>query len=456
MRILAVLLTAVVALAAVQLARASPTASPPVFVETDPTGQTSPPLPKSVGEPALSTTSTTTTTTSIPSPTTTLAPLAADELRDALAARFAWLESVEERSAVEISAAVWIEAHGDAFSYAPNRRLHPASNQKLLVAAGAFELLDLQSRFTTAVHEGARPDELIVVASGDPTLTFSALDDLASAVAAKVSDPVARLVIDASVWDEERVALGWQDWQMPTYVGPLGAFMVDDNRWTTDAEFVDNPDLVNGRRFADSLRVVGLAGEIEVVVATDVERGALVAAHSSAPLIELVVDMMHASDNQIAEALVRHVAVVAGEVGSTSLGLQKIRAALDDAGVVVGGEDGDGSGLSRANYRSADEWRRFLVSVQDQPWFVEWISTIPLAGRDGTLRSRLGDPPTGGNVQAKTGTIIGGRALSGYLELASGEFAVFSITINGDDSDVEAPTIDRFVTELAEFVVPDV
>lgn len=232
--------------------------------------------------------------------------------------------------------------------------------------------------------------------------------------------------------------------------------MVDDNRWTTEDDFVENPDLVNGRRFADALRAAGLAGDLEVVVASDEERGALVATHSSVPVIELVVDMMHASDNQIAEALVREIAVVAGGVGSTPDGLAEIRRGLREAGVTVEGEDGDGSGLSRANYRSAEEWRRFLVSVQDQPWFVDWIATIPLAGRDGTLRNRLVEPPTGGNVQAKTGTIIGGRALSGYLEVASGQFAAFSITINGDDSGVEAAAIDRFVTELAEFVVPDV
>jgi D-alanyl-D-alanine carboxypeptidase/D-alanyl-D-alanine-endopeptidase (penicillin-binding protein 4) len=126
----------------------------------------------------------------------------------------------------------------------------------------------------------------------------------------------------------------------------------------------------------------------------------------------------------------------------------RIAAALEPWCLHLAGRSGDGSGLSRGDWRSAREWRRLLQALDDQPWAAEVIAGLPVAGRTGTLAGRLRGPATNGNVRAKTGTIIGGSALSGYATTADGRDVVFSIVVNGDPPAAQRAigAIDRLVT----------
>jgi D-alanyl-D-alanine carboxypeptidase/D-alanyl-D-alanine-endopeptidase (penicillin-binding protein 4) len=105
--------------------------------------------------------------------------------------------------------------------------------------------------------------------------------------------------------------------------------------------------------------------------------------------------------------------------------------------------------LSRVNSRSAREWQRLLRSALDVPWAPALLSSLPVAGRSGTLVGRLTSAATEGNVRAKTGTIIPGRALSGYFTTAGGRDAVFSVVVNGDRPAPAQSAIDALVTAVA-------
>jgi D-alanyl-D-alanine carboxypeptidase/D-alanyl-D-alanine-endopeptidase (penicillin-binding protein 4) len=59
-----------------------------------------------------------------------------------------------------------------------------------------------------------------------------------------------------------------------------------------------------------------------------------------------------------------------------------------------------------------------------------WIASLPVAGIDGTLENRMRTAPLRGNVRAKTGSLSGVRAMSGYLTTVSGERLVFSMLAN--------------------------
>jgi len=69
---------------------------------------------------------------------------------------------------------------------------------------------------------------------------------------------------------------------------------------------------------------------------------------------------------------------------------------------------------------------------------------------DGTLSDRFTKPPLKGHVFAKTGTHSEGRALSGYLDTASGRTIIFSILVGnhlpGDNSDRD--TMDKIVAAI--------
>ena len=114
----------------------------------------------------------------------------------------------------------------------------------------------------------------------------------------------------------------------------------------------------------------------------------------------------------------------------------------------------DGSGLSRYNYLTASALVDVLdVMYRDQRWQEHFIKTLPIAGRDGTLRRRLLGTAAEGVVRAKTGSMSRVRALSGYVKTADGEQLAFAMLANNfsvNSSAVNA-TIDDVVTLLASY-----
>ena len=99
----------------------------------------------------------------------------------------------------------------------------------------------------------------------------------------------------------------------------------------------------------------------------------------------------------------------------------------------------NGSGLSRKERISAYSLGRLLVSAYSSPIMPEYLSSLPLVGIDGTLKSRLKNSPLAGFAHIKTGTLRDVRGIAGYVLAASGRrYAVVSI-ING--SSVEKAAI---------------
>lgn len=90
----------------------------------------------------------------------------------------------------------------------------------------------------------------------------------------------------------------------------------------------------------------------------------------------------------------------------------------------------DGSGLSRRNLATprvlVDTLRVMYANPQREIFF----ASLPTAGISGTLRNRMKQTPVQGIVHAKTGTLTGVRALSGYLDHSQYGTLVFSILAN--------------------------
>ena len=89
----------------------------------------------------------------------------------------------------------------------------------------------------------------------------------------------------------------------------------------------------------------------------------------------------------------------------------------------------DGSGLSGHDLVTPRATARLLSFAATQPWFAVWRASLPIAGEDGSLTSRFSQPPLKNHVFAKTGTLSEARALSGYLDAASGRTLIFSIMV---------------------------
>jgi serine-type D-Ala-D-Ala carboxypeptidase/endopeptidase (penicillin-binding protein 4) len=347
---------------------------------------------------------------------------------------------------------IWVHGLGEVGAHEPDLPLFPASNQKLLMAMGVLAVLGPDARFTTEVRL-TEDRNLVIVAGGDPSLATRgphSLDALAAQVrAAGITVVPGSLVVDDSRHDAMRRAAGWQDWQFPAYAGPLSALMVDRNRYRRDPAFLADPGLAHGDLFRGALAARGVHVTGPTVHGGAQDGNTVLASLTSAPASALLADTMLRSDNMAAEELLKEVGRSTGEPGSTLGGLRTTRDALKPLCVPIAGADDDGSGLSRANGRSAREWRVLLQAARTQPWWPQLDAALPLAGRSGTLASRFRGTPAEGSVRAKTGTIIGGIALSGYGTTVGGRGFVFSVLVNGDRSGAAQGPLDALIAAVA-------
>jgi D-alanyl-D-alanine carboxypeptidase/D-alanyl-D-alanine-endopeptidase (penicillin-binding protein 4) len=90
----------------------------------------------------------------------------------------------------------------------------------------------------------------------------------------------------------------------------------------------------------------------------------------------------------------------------------------------------DGSGLSRRNLATPRVLVDTLRVMYSNPQRDVFFASLPTAGISGTLRNRMRQTPVQGIVHAKTGTLTGVRALSGYLDHQQHGTLVFSIIAN--------------------------
>jgi serine-type D-Ala-D-Ala carboxypeptidase/endopeptidase (penicillin-binding protein 4) len=90
----------------------------------------------------------------------------------------------------------------------------------------------------------------------------------------------------------------------------------------------------------------------------------------------------------------------------------------------------DGSGLSRQNLASPITLVALLKSMRSTPRYQQFYQSLPTGGVSGTLAGRFTNTVVQGRVHAKTGTLTGVRALSGYLEHPIFGTIVFSILGN--------------------------
>ena len=90
----------------------------------------------------------------------------------------------------------------------------------------------------------------------------------------------------------------------------------------------------------------------------------------------------------------------------------------------------DGSGLSRPDRASPLSVVRLLEGMRERPDFAAFYDALPIAGHDGTLDTRMRSGPAHGRCHAKTGTLSGVSALSGYCTTRGGHTVVFSFLMN--------------------------
>lgn len=179
------------------------------------------------------------------------------------------------------------------------------------------------------------------------------------------------------------------------------------------------------------------------------------AVKESMPLSELLVPFMKLSNNMHAEILTKAMGRKVAGQGTWAAGLKVSTDFARAHGVQVLNMR-DGSGLSRRDGFTPASIVQLLTAVRGKPWFQAWYDSLPVAGNadrfvGGTLRSRMRNTPAAGNVRAKTGSLTGVTALSGYVTSADGEPLAFSIMLNQYLSASPKDIEDKIAVRLAQF-----
>jgi D-alanyl-D-alanine carboxypeptidase/D-alanyl-D-alanine-endopeptidase (penicillin-binding protein 4) len=395
-------------------------------------------------------------------------------------------------------------------SVEPDAPRAPASNQKILVACAALTLLGRDFQFDTRIGVGEGGD-LVVIGDGDPNLSgrlfggdpTKVFRAMARDVAAKGVRSVRDLVLDASRFDAEYVHPEWPKDQLERwYCAPVAALVYNDSCWdvtvmpgtapgapsriSAEPSFLSpvvlnrcetvggrgNPVVHIGRAESGDFEVrgkitlasAGVSGNVAVrdpvrffgeafraalaaegiAVEGQVREGKLplakeLLAYRSDFAKTLDVMLVH-SQNLYAECVFKRLGD--GSFASASDAVARALRSLEvpTAGLVAR----DGSGLSKENRVSARTMYGVLQAMRDEPLFVESLA----AGGEGTLRRRYRD--LGERVRAKTGTIDGVSALSGYVTGRDGTRYVFTILANGASTARARKLQDLVVTSLAK------
>jgi len=395
----------------------------------------------------------------------------------------------------------------------------PASTTKLVTAATVLAAVGPTHRIPTRVVAGAAPGEVVLIGGGDPTLSIddtgfypgaARLDVLAAATRTALGDTApTKVLIDSSLFSGPAFGPGWDD-DIPTggYAAAITALMVDGAR--TDPAAAKGwaprsaaPDLAAGRAFARALGLpvdavdttpAGYTDQLpgsptQPVGGTDAVAsaptssatgqpatpdgpsganpdqpaeagpGAELARIESPPMARLVEMMLSDSDNVLAEALARQVAIARGEPASFAGAAVAMDAVLAELGLPADQSDlYDGSGLSRSNRVTPGLLTELtvLAGSGDRPALTGLFSGLPVAAWSGTLQGRYqaADAPQrvgAGVVRAKTGSLSGINALAGTVTTADGRLLAFAVLADEVPLLIDAAQagLDRIAATLA-------
>ena len=150
----------------------------------------------------------------------------------------------------------------------------------------------------------------------------------------------------------------------------------------------------------------------------------------SPPLREILKPFMKPSQNQIGEMLFKTLGLERATPTATTpraiVEQQLLAWGAQPSGFIVR----DGSGLSRYDYVSPETIVHVLAAMRRDTAFAAYYDAMPIAGVDGTIRTRMRGTPAAANVHAKTGSVAQARSLSGYVQALSGDTLIFSILAN--------------------------
>lgn len=173
--------------------------------------------------------------------------------------------------------------------------------------------------------------------------------------------------------------------------------------------------------------------------------------HDSRPLLEQIRMINKQSNNLMATLLLLSAGESLQGRGVTTASAERaVEQVLARQGInTQGWRIDNGSGLSREARLTAQGLAQMLQQVWRSNYMPEFISSLAIAGVDGTVGRRFKNSDASGRAHLKTGTLRDARALAGYVVDGQGNRYVMVSMVNDPRSDAVRPFDDALVKWLA-------
>ncbi|MEO0600525.1 MAG: D-alanyl-D-alanine carboxypeptidase/D-alanyl-D-alanine-endopeptidase [Myxococcota bacterium] len=361
------------------------------------------------------------------------------------------------------------------FARGSEQRLVPASTMKWVTAVAAADQLGLDHTFTTTVEVAGvlvgdtLYGDIYWVGDGDPSLGEDDPNEVLDEIARVMGGTGIRrvkggVVVDHSIVTDPPLGAGWMwDDMRFGFSAPHSGLNLGHNLWHRAFKDVEGCESVDDRRDAPLIDPPTCFGNllqarlVEAGIRTtkepragDVPNDATeFVRFESPPMSDLLNRMLLDSDNLYAECIARAL----DPDGARSIGdAREVLDGLFERAKVTPTffKLADGSGLSRYSLVSADTLVELTSWAVQQPWGLDLLELMPIAGVSGTMENRNVGTPAQGRVWAKTGSMSGVRNLVGVVQDAKDRNLRFAILFNGVAGQKAAREVqDRILTLLS-------
>lgn len=388
--------------------------------------------------------------------------------------------------------------------YALNDRTpkQPASTLKVITTSASLDTLGTDYQFTTKLYKSTNND-LYLKLGADPFLKSSDLKQLITTAKNKDIAPKT-FYIDDSIFDNTEWGEGWQwDDDLNPYMPKFSAYNIDENLisveitpqklgsaptiivkpfypitimnlMTTSKDYTNiyfehndsiAPNIINAKgcitkqknirlpisspqlyfklRLQEAIRNRKMDYYNPFVTKELPEENIYLVDEINNPIEQALKEILKNSNNMVAETVFK----LAGAVYTKTSGsaqnsyamldnyLNKLELNTDDIKIV------DGSGVSKNNLMTSDFMTSFLVKLYNTENFTTIEQYLPAPG-EGTLKNRM--LYFKDNMRAKTGTLSGTSAITGYITTRAGKVYVFNIMIqDAKTSDTDKKNIEE-------------
>lgn len=314
----------------------------------------------------------------------------------------------------------------DSVLYKVNERqaLRPASTMKVVTAVAALDRLGGSHQFLTKlyytgeVQDSTLYGDLYCVGGFDPAFNSDDMRAFIESVQQMGIDTIrGRIVADRTMKDGDLLGEGWC-WD-------------DDNPKISPLSLGRDIDFLE--RFVKELSNEGIVLDIRLSEGSLPSEARILCSRFHT-MDQILQRMMKMSDNFYAEAMFYQIASSTGRRPAKAKDAASVIKQLIQK--VGNGKNpyriADGSGLSLYNYVTPElETRLLRYAYRNKNIYEHLLPSLPIAGWDGTLKTRMKGTAAEGNVKAKTGTVTGISALAGYCTAANGHQLCFSMINQG-------------------------